>query len=253
MESRELTTADDAQEIYKRFEQALLQLTEYSSTLRAMEIGPLKASVALEYAREAKKYIELVEGSELKTQSQRLFEAHRYWSRVLTRTKKPAEILLKYCNDFRSDWEVERRRRVESERHKREQQAKLFSEKQRDAEVEHLKEIGKTQEAEAKAAAPILPVTVNIDPDMGKPEGEVMVEVWQPKRDESGNIVFSDICSYLAWIAGNPPMYHLIKHEYGKLKKLLTDNRGMLQPPGLEIEHKFEPRTRRENDETDTR
>jgi hypothetical protein len=40
-----------------------------------------------------------------------------------------------------------------------------------------------------------------------------------------------------------------MEHKYGKLKKLLTDNRGLMQPPGLLIEHKFEPRTRSANDE----
>jgi hypothetical protein len=44
-------------------------------------------------------------------------------------------------------------------------------------------------------------------------------------------------------------MHHLVKPQYAKLKKLLTDNRGLLQPPGLVIEHKFELRTRMESDD----
>lgn len=256
MESRELATDDNintAQEIYKRFEEVLLQLTEYGTTLRAMKPGLFKASVAVEYKREAKRYLDMVESSELRTQTQRLYEAHKYWSRILTRTKKPAEILSKYCDDIISDWETVRRRQRDEDQRKKEQQANLFEQKKREAEIEHLKQIGKQQEADAVAAAPIVPVTVNVDPDMGKPAGVSMVEVWQPKRDENGEIVFSDICSYLAWIAGNPPFYHFIKHEYGKIKRWLTDNRGTLQPPGLEVEHKFEPRTRRDENETDTR
>lgn len=229
------TFAPDATDLKEKYDQ-----------LRAEPMGPMKAAMALEFAQDAKRYLEKVDASEINIQRKNLWDSHRVWNKVYKVARAPGELLLKYSLDERAGWEVIRRANIEKERQKREQQANLFATEQREAEVAHLREIGRDDEADIKAAAPIVAPPVSVDPDMGKPAGEIMVEVWQPELDESGEIVFDDICSYLAWIAGNPPMYHLIKHEYGKLKKLLTDNRGMLQPPGLKIVHKFEPRTRME-------
>jgi predicted DNA-binding WGR domain protein len=239
----------DESEFTKGFADVAATLDSYVKTLRGMEDGPLKASIALQYAKEAQRYLDAVDNSELKAHVSRLYQEHRRASGWLKRVRAPGEVSKKYFDDTRSNWESKRHRLIEEERRKKEQEANLFAAQQRKAEIVHLRKIGKTAEAEARAAAPIVPITVNVDPDMGKPEGEVMVEVWQPQRDESGNIVFSDLTAYLTWIAANPAMQYLIDHKYGKLKKLLTDNRGLIQPPGMEIEHKFEPRTRRESDE----
>ena len=239
----------EEQEFTKGFADVAATLDGYVKELRGMEDGPLKASIALQYSHEAKRYLDAVDNSELKIHVGRLFQEHRRASGWLKRLRAPGELSKKYFDDIRSDWESKRRRLIEEERRKKEEQANLFAAKQRKAEITHLRSIGKETEAAARAAAPIVPVTVNVDPDMGKPEGEVMVEVWQPKKDESGNIVFSDLTAYLSWIAANPAMQYLVDHKYGKLQKLLTDNRGLIQPPGMEIEHKFEPRTRRESDE----
>lgn len=245
-----VVTADE-QQFVSGFQAAVETMEGFMKTLRTMDPSALKASVALEYSQEAKRYLEAVENSELRSHVSHLYQEHRRASDWLKRVKKPAEILLKYCSDIRSDWEMERRRRIEADRREREQQANLFAAQQKEAEVTHLREIGKTAEANAKAAAEVIPITVNVNADAGKPQGEVMVEVWQPERDQDGNIVFSDLVSYLAWIAGNPAFYMFIKHEFGRLKKWLTANRGMVIPPGLKVEHKFEARTRRAADDGD--
>lgn len=239
----------EEQELTKGFADVAAVLDDHVKTLRLMEDGPLKASLALEYSHEAKRYLDAVDNSELKIHVGRLYEAHRRASGWLKRLRAPGELSKKFFDDVRSNWEVKRHRLIEEERRRKEQEANLLAAQQRKAEIIHLRRIGKETEAAARAAAPIVPVTVNVDPDMGKPEGEVMVEVWQPKRDESDNIVFSDLTAYLTWIAANPAMQYLVDHKYGKLKKLLTDNRGLIQPPGMEIEHKWEPRTRRERDD----
>jgi hypothetical protein len=238
----------DESEFTRGFADIAGTLDSYEKTLRGMESGTLKASIALEYAQEAKRYLDAVDNSELKIHVGRLYQEHRRASGWLKRLRAPGELLLKYCNDIRGDWEVERRRRRDEEVRKREEQANLFAASQRKAEVIHLRKIGKEAEADVRAAAAIVPITVNVDPDLGKPVGEIMVEVWQPKRDEHGDIVFSDETAYRVWNAANPALHFLMGHNYGKLKKWLTDNNGLMQPPGLEIEHKFEPRTRSEPD-----
>jgi hypothetical protein len=243
----QLATADDIKSAAQQFEEIWLTLDARYTRLRAMVMGPLKAAIALEYAKELKGYLDALANSPLAEQKRRLYEAHKYASGVYNRASKRAEIFLKYCNDTRSDWEIVRRREVDELRRKKEQeeQASLFA--QREAELEHLRKIGKVAEAEVKEAAPLPPVTVVVDADAGKPEGESLVEVWVPKRDEQGEIVFSDLTAYLVWVTSKPEMHYLVKHQFAKLKKLLTDNRGMIQPPGLVIEHKFEPRTLRES------
>jgi hypothetical protein len=245
----ELATAEDIKNSAQVFEDVWQTLDRRYMALRAMEMGPLKAAIALEYSRDLKAYLDSVDASPLAEQKRRLHEAHKYASGVFNRARKRAEIFLKYCYDVRSDYEIGRRRAVEEERRKKEQQANLFAAQQREAELEHLRKIGKTAEAEAQAVMPLPPVTIVVDADAGKPEGESLVEVWTPQRDEQGEIVFSDLTAYLTWVTSKPEMHYLVKHQYSKLKKLLTDNRGMIQPPGLVIEHKFEPRTLREADD----
>ena len=241
----------DVQRLAKGFEPSLQEITEWGVELREMSPGPLRHSLAVERARDIKKYLDLVEASELRENATRAHQTHDYLMKIIKRLRLPAEINLKLCNDIRVDEERNRRARLESERRRREEEANRLAAEQRQAEIEHLREIGKTAEAETRAAAPIVPVTVSVDMNAGRPEGESSVEIWAPRRDERGDIVFSDLSAYLTWIAERPEMHYLIKHEYGKLKKLLTDNRGMLQPPGLDIDHRFEPRTLKEK-EADT-
>jgi len=237
---------EDPQRLAKPFEIDLKELIDCAIELRSMKPSALRANMAHEYAQRAKRFLDEVEASPLREHARRLHEAHRFATQLLNRVRKPVEMLQKLCSDIRSDWEVERRRRLEAGCRRLEDGAKRLAIEQRAAEVEHLKDMGKHEEAELRADDPIVPKAVSVDPDMGKPEGEVLVEVWIPERDERGEIVYSDFGAYLAWVAANPPMYHLVKSQFGKLKKLLTDNRGMLQPPGLKIEHKFETRTRAE-------
>jgi hypothetical protein len=237
--------ADDAQRFVQQFDQLWQDFDERYNMLRAMRNGPVKASLALETSQDLKSYLEAVDASPMEAQKRRLFEAHRYASDVVKRVRKRAEMFLKFCSDIRSQCELERQRAVEDERRKRESQANLFAQQQREAEVKHLEEIGKPEEAKVRAAAPVIPITVNVDSNAGKPEGETLVEVWVPKRDEAGEIMFTDQTAALTWLTANPAFHHLVQWQFGKLKKILTENRGMLQVPGMIIERKFEARTRR--------
>jgi hypothetical protein len=239
----------DVKQLTQPFKNALQVITERGVELRAMKPGPAKASLAFEYAQDIKRYLEELEASELSENVRRADQTHKYLLKVKKQFRLPAEINLKLCSDIRADWEVERRRRREAERQKKEQEAARQAAEERKAEIEHLREIGKAQEAEDRAAQPIEPRAVLVNEDAGKPTGEMFVEVWVPKRDESGAICFSDEAAYRKWNAERPEFYYLMEHRYGKLKKLLTDNRGLLQPPGLLVEHKFEPRTRSADDE----
>jgi hypothetical protein len=238
-----------AQTFGQSFAVAADELEELYQLLRAMPLSRAKAELAIEIAQKCKRYIESIDTSEPREIATNLDKAHKIFVRAITRWRKRGEIPLKYCNDTRSEWEVARQRAVEEERRKKEQQANLFAAQQREAELKHLREIGKTEEAEGLAQSPIRPVTVAVDPNAGKPAGEVMVEVWTAKKNEFDEVVFTDLSAFLKWVADNPPMHHLVKPQYAKLKKLLTDNRGLLQPPGLVVEHKFEPRTRMESDD----
>jgi hypothetical protein len=241
-----LVTNDDTQRLAQTFDDPRRLMAAYEAELREMPLGALKANLAVEYQREAKRYLEAIKNSALHEQTRRLHEAHSYSSKMERRYEQPGESLSRYCSAAISDWEIERRRRIETERRTREEEANRLAAKQRQAEIEHLKEIGRPDDAAAKALAPVIPISVSIDPDAGKPDGASMVEVWVPKRDESGKLVFTDLGAFLTWVAGRPEMHYLVEFKYGKLKKLLSDNRGMVQPPGLEIERKFEPRTRME-------
>ena len=215
--------------------------------LLAMEPGPLRANLALEYARDVKRVKDAYDKSELREHILSLHRTHRFFSGIVQkRLVDPVDDLLKLCNRIRADWEVQRRRQIEETRRQKEAQLKLAIELEREAEVQHLHEVGRHEEAEVRAEAPLEVPAVNIDEDAGKPAAESMVEVWRPQRDADENIIFSDLAAYLRWVADNPAMHHLIAHQFGKLKKLLTDNRGLLQPPGLAVEHSFEPRTRPE-------
>jgi hypothetical protein len=249
----QLVTTDDAQRLAQAFgksiEVAADELDEFYQMLRAMPLSQAKAELAIEIAQKCKRYIEQIDNSEPREIATNLDKAHKIFVKAINRWRKRGEIPLKLCNDTRSEWEVERQRRNEATRRQKEEQQNLFAAEQRKAELEHLRKIGKAQEAQVLATTPIRPVTVPFDPDAGKPLGEVMVEVWVAKKDEFDEIVFTDLTAFLKWVAENPPMHHLVKPQYAKLKKLLTDNRGLLQPPGLVIEHKFEPRTRMEADD----
>jgi hypothetical protein len=249
----QLVTTDDAQRLAQTFgktiEAAGDELDELYQMLRAMPVSRVKAELALEIAQKCKRYIEQIDTSEPREIATNLDKAHKIFLKAITRWRKRGEIPLKYCNNTRSEWERERLRINEENRRKKEEQQNLFAAEARQRELDHLKKIGKRAEAEQLAAVPLRPVTVPVDPDAGKVAGEIMVEVWTAKKDESGEIVFGDLTAFLRWVAENPPMHHLVKPQYGKLKKLLTDNRGLLQPPGLLVEHKFEPRTRMESDD----
>lgn len=243
-----LIPQEDAQKLAKPFEDIVKDLVEHSIELRSMKPGALRTNMALEYAREAKAYLDMVDSSPLREHTRRAYDVHRFLSRLVQRLKKPAEILKKQCDDIRVDWEHRRIAANEEDRRVREEEGNRQLLEQRTAEILHLRRLGKDQDAVALAAKPITPISVAVDKDAGKPEGEVMVEVWVPKRD-GDRIVFSDRSRYLHWIADHPEFDFLLEDRYGKLKSLLTANRGMLVPPGLEIEHTFEPRTRKADDE----
>ena len=249
----QLVTTDDAQRLAQSFgkmiEAAADELDELYQMLRAMPLSRAKAEFALEVAQKCKRYMEQIDTSEPREIATNLDKAHKIFVRAITRWRKRGEIPHKYCNDTRSEWERERLRVNEEDRRKKEEQQNLFAAQARQRELEHLRKIGKAAEAAQLAAVPVRPVTVPVDPDAGKVEGEVMVDVWTAKKDEFDQIVFTDLTAFLKWVVENPSMHHLVKVQYGKLKKLLTDNRGMLQPPGLVVEHKFEPRTRMESDD----
>ena len=247
----ELVTTENAQRLAKSFEPSLQEITDWGVQLRTMQPGPLRHGLAVERARDIKKYLDLVDASELRENATRAHQTHEYLMKILKRLRLPAEINLKLCNDIRVEDERLRRARNEADRQRREENANRLQAEQRKAEVEHLRKIGKTAEADAKAAAPLVPITVNADLDAGKPEGESSVEVWAPKRDERGDIVFSDQGAFLGWVAADPARHHLVRAEYGRIKRLLTDNRGMIQPPGLEIDHRFEPRTLKQKEADD--
>jgi hypothetical protein len=249
MDTQVLTTQEDAQQLARPYEDTLKNLIEHSIELRGMKPGALRTNMAIEYAREARSYLETVEASALREQTRHAYDVHRFLSRLVQKLKKPAEILKKQCDDIRVDWEHSRRANIEEDRRRREEEANQQLLEQRRAEVAHLQELGKDQEAAELAGKALTPISVAVDGNAGKPEGEVMVEVWVPKRDETERIVFSDRSKYLHWIADHPEFDFLLEDRYGKLKALLTANRGMLVPPGLEIEHTFEPRTRREADD----
>jgi hypothetical protein len=247
------TSEQDPNAIAQSFHPDAGDLKEKYDQLRAETMGPIKAAMALEFSIDAKRYLELVDASELRIQAKRLWDSHRTWNKVYKVARAPGELLLKYCVESRSEWEGIRQAHREKVRQEKEQQAKLFATKQREAEVAHLHEIGRDEEANLRATAPITVPTVSVDPNLGKPAGEIIVEVWRPKRDENGDFVFrqgadDDEAAFRRWITENVAMWHLQSYEYGKTKTLLTDNRGMLQPPGLEIEHIFEPRTRRSDE-----
>jgi len=239
----------DTQSIVRTFDDPLREMTEMTTELKAMQPSPTKARLALEYAQYARRYMDAVDASPLTAHKQRLHESHRFITGTINKVRKPAEIFFKFCNDTRSECEVVRRMKNEADRQKKEAEVNRQAQEARQAEVEHLREIGKTEEAEARAQEPVTAITVSINEDRGKPTGEMFVEVWVPRRDDAGEVCFSDRTAYLKWIADRPEMHHLIDHNYGRIKKLLTDNRGLVQPPGLIIDHKFEPRTRREVDD----
>jgi hypothetical protein len=241
----------DPQAIANGFAAVRADIISKYETLKGMDSSPIKEAMAREFRKDARRYIDAIVGSELKTQNTRLWEAARYWSKILKYALAPGELLGKLCDDELSAAENNRLRMIEAERQRREKEANAAAAALRKAEVDHLREIGKAAQADARAAAPVVPITVSVDPDFGKPAGadETMIEVWVPKRDERGNFVFDDEAAYRAWITENPAMWPLQSYEYGKTKRMLTDNRGMLQPPGLVIERKFEPRSRRESDD----
>lgn len=239
-----VTPEVEAREVAQNFSEARADLEQKYTMLRSMEPSLIKASMAEEFMQDAKRYKEAINSSKYKIQKDALYQAHRVWAQALKHAELPADNIIDYGKTVVSDWESQRRRENELDRQEREKQINLFAAKQREAEIAHLREIGKGAQAEERAKAPVIPITVNSDPDAGKLENTSLVEVWVPKRDEDGNFVFTDEAAYRRWVTENPAMWHLMSYEYGKTKRWLTDNRGMSQPPGLVIEQKFEPRTR---------
>lgn len=249
MESQALVTTDEARRLASTFDDERRQLAEWEAELREMKMGTLKAHLILERKRDVKAIRAMVENSEFHERKRNAYDLHRYLSRIENQVLKPCDLLDRYMDGELSDWEIERRRRVELERRKLQEEVDRQALEQRQAEIEHLQENGRADEAAAKAAAPIIPISVSVDSDAGKPDGVSMIEVWVPKRDEHGRFVFSDRKAYRQFIADHPEFDYLVEDQYGKVKQLLTANRGMIQLPGLEIERKFEPRTRMEADE----
>lgn len=239
------TSDAQAQRMVEPYQTAIRALAAGKAELAAMKPSAIKAALALDYAQKVKAVLARYDKSELRQQILTLHRAHRFFTQMVRdQLQNPADDFLLYCARIRGDWEVERRRRIEEGRRQRESQLKLDMEVERQGQVDHLKTLGRTDEAEALAAEPLKPVSVSVDTEAGKPADEMMVEFWRPQTDAHGDVQFSDLGAYLKWIAENPAFYYLVDHKFGELKKLLTENRGLLQPPGLLVEHKFEPRTK---------
>lgn len=249
----QLVSTGDAERLAKtfgqNFEVAAAELDELYQMLRSLPLSRSKAELALEVKQKATRYIQQIDSSEPREIATNLDKAHKIFVRAITRWRKRGELPRKLADDVLSDWENQRLRNIEEDRRKREAEANAAKAKEREAELQHLREVGKSQEAQQLELTPVRPVSVPFNPDAGKTEGVSMVRVWVPECNEQGEIVFDDEAAYRAWANSNVAFWPLMSHEYGKLKRLLTDNNGMLQPPGLKIVQKFEPRTRRESDE----
>lgn len=241
---QQLATTEDARRLAKNYDQDIRELSQSMVDLRAMETGPRKAQRAFEISVRAKKYLDAVEASPLREQAKRAYGIHRFLTGLVNTLRKPGVDADAECREVRVVCERERVRKLEEERRIKEAEVNRLAQEQRLAEVNHLLETGRTEQAEALMDAPVTPISVNVDMDAGKPQGEIMVKSWVPKLDEEGKFVFSDRKAYRMWIAEHPEFDYLVEDQYGKMKQLLTANRGMVQPPGLEIEQKFEPRTR---------
>src|SRR6266851_1133241 len=240
-------TETDARQMVAPFQANLVALAADLDELKSIDPSPLKASMALELARKVKQAQTAFQQSEERQRVYELGKTFRWLSSIMTaRVINPLEDALKTCSKIRSDWEIQRRRLVAETIRQRESQQSLELKAERVAQVQHLQEIGKPEQAEVLQAAPLPVVAVNVDEDLGRPTDESLVEVWAPELDTDGEVVFSDRKAFYTWVAENESMHHLVGVKLGKLKKLLTDNRGVVQPPGLKIAHRFEPRTRQE-------
>lgn len=152
------------------------------------------------------------------------------------------------CANLLRGYYQSQRERAEAEARAQELAAKEAAERQRQAELAHMAAVGRSsQEVQAVRDRPLPPIAVMPDPDAGKIVDISMIDVWLPESDDKREVVFRSpqhFADFLTWVRDNPAFHHLISVNYGPLKKLLSDNRGLLQPPGLTVLKSTEVRNR---------
>src|SRR5215472_11490920 len=86
----ELVTTENAQRLAKSFEPSLQEITDWGVQLRAMQPGPLRHGLAVERARDIRKYLDLVDSSELRENATRAHQVHDYMMKILKPLRLPA-------------------------------------------------------------------------------------------------------------------------------------------------------------------
>ena len=153
------------------------------------------------------------------------------------------------CGKLIQQYNQVQREKAEAEARARELRAKEEAEAQRAAELAHMVAVGRpADEVEAERQRPLPPLASQVDPDAGKVAEITFIDVWLPEcSNGSHEVVFrsqAHFTEFMRWVIDNPAFHHLVSVNYGPLKKLLTDNRGMLQPPGLVVLKTTEVRNR---------
>jgi hypothetical protein len=230
-------------EVAVSFEGEMQTIRNYLSELRSLPVGLTKARVAKEYDAYAKQVLASIDRSEGSTITRFLFNLHKKAVLTMKSLSAGPEELRRECGRALVQWENERRRQADEERRKREREAAEQQAKARAEEVEHLKTLGKVEEAQVVEQRPAPPISLPDAKDpVGKVEGFALIDVWV--LDDENPV--SDFSATLKFLSENPAFHHLVKLQPGEVKKTATQNRGALAIPGLNIVKKQESRTRGE-------
>jgi len=200
-----------------------------------VNLSPLTGNYVAEVDAKAKAFLAAYAQSKEHRAVEKSWEVHKFLKAMENKVTEYPLLIRKACSDWLSQREILRRRKIEAERREREAVAQKQQQEEREREIEHLKTLGKEEEAEQRAADPLPPVSMPESKDERKVEQVSMVE----KR--IGKV--TDKAAFVMWVATNPSWLHLVDPAESELKRALTAN-PHLQIPGVAVEVVYEKRNR---------
>ena len=204
--------------------------------LRSLPCSQVKASLGQEAIQRAKGYRDRVKAI-FNPFVNALHKAHTEATALRKKFDDPGAALEEVGRGAVTEWEFERRRRLDEERRAKEKEARGLAEQQRKEELVALAQQGAPKEViETRAEAPIVIATPVVDEDRGKVEGVSTVERW------IGHV--SDRAKWLHFIADNPGLHHLVEDRQTQINQWVTHSKGEIPDCGLTVQKDISIRSR---------
>jgi hypothetical protein len=225
---------------------------DQAAELLRRPINPSTANLARDLREEAKTALRQFDPNaqgadptirQLTNDTAALNRAHKFFTGLLSRMKRPLEDAVGTCDRILADCIRAQQRKEEERRRQREQAHKEQQERERAAQIEHLSQLGNQEAAQALAAEPPPPIFSPPPAETARIDG-----LARPRSVRRfGTIV--DAPKFVSeYLMKHPEDIFLFEPRAGAWKQRLANAGDQFQVPGARIDEDLELRSTRRSD-----